>query len=146
MQSNQQILNLNSTSAEAIFLEEDEDHKEEAVNSFQILLTIDEGQTTTPVGVTAEKATTTSQSLKTSLTLAKSKAEELGLHQVAIDIQNWVNHHPWKAAFYAASAIGLFAPEILSIPALEALGFSAEGVQAGSGTSMPTLLPKRKTY
>ncbi|KAL9038857.1 MAG: hypothetical protein Q9214_005115 [Letrouitia sp. 1 TL-2023] len=96
------------------------------------LLAKDDGQTTTLAGVTAEKATTMSHLLKKTLDLAKDKAEELDLVQVAIDIQDWVNLHPWKAAFYAASAIGLFAPEILSTPALEALGFGVEGVQAGS--------------
>lgn len=141
LQNNQQILNLNSTSSKATFSEEDKDLEEEAVSSIQVILGIDDGQRALLVSDTAEKATTMSQSLKTSLKLAKSKAEELGLVQVATDIQDWLIHHPWKAAFYAASAIGLFAPEILSIPALEALGFGAGGVRAGSSTSMPTLLP-----
>ncbi|KAL8698057.1 MAG: hypothetical protein Q9201_006783 [Fulgogasparrea decipioides] len=57
---------------------------------------------------------------------------ELDLKHVASDIEMWVEHHPWKAAFYAASAIGFFAPEILSTPALEALGFELAGVRAGS--------------
>ncbi|KAL8771476.1 MAG: hypothetical protein Q9209_003146 [Squamulea sp. 1 TL-2023] len=71
-------------------------------------------------------------SLRKALELAKLKALELDLGQVASDIEVWIQHHPWKAAFYAASAIGFFAPEILSIPALEALGFSFAGVRAGT--------------
>ena len=70
-------------------------------------------------------------SLGKALELAKIKAVELDLKQVASDIETWVEHHPWKAAFYTASAIGLFAPEILSLPALEALGFGFAGVRAG---------------
>ncbi|KAL9610000.1 MAG: hypothetical protein Q9167_005273 [Letrouitia subvulpina] len=121
-----------STFSEDVSPERVEESEEEPVIGIQVLLAKDDSQTTTLASVTAEKATTMSQSLKTSLMLAKGKAEELGLDQVAIDIQNWVNRHPWKAAFYAASAVGLFAPEILSIPALEALGFGVEGVRAGS--------------
>ncbi|KAL9576415.1 MAG: hypothetical protein Q9212_007117 [Teloschistes hypoglaucus] len=67
-----------------------------------------------------------------SLERAKTKAQELDLLLVASDIETWIKHHPWKAAFYAASAIGSFAPEILSIPALEMLGFSLGGVRAGT--------------
>ncbi|KAL9576478.1 MAG: hypothetical protein Q9203_007741 [Teloschistes exilis] len=70
-------------------------------------------------------------SLGESLELAKIKAQELDLLLVASDIETWIKLHPWKAAFYAASAIGFFAPEILSIPALELLGFGLEGVRAG---------------
>ncbi|KAI4202063.1 MAG: hypothetical protein LQ350_002852 [Teloschistes chrysophthalmus] len=71
-------------------------------------------------------------SLGESLSLAKTKAQELNLSLVASDIETWIKHHPWKAAFYAASAIGFFAPEILSIPALEMLGFGLGGVRAGT--------------
>ena len=78
------------------------------------------------------------QSLGKALELAKVKARELQLEQVAIDIERWVEEHPWTAAFYTASALGFFAPEILSIPALEALGFGVAGVRAG--TSVPLLL------
>ncbi|KAL8812540.1 MAG: hypothetical protein Q9223_007266 [Gallowayella weberi] len=74
----------------------------------------------------------TEASLRDMLELAKTKAEELNLEQVASDIGIWIQRHPWKAAFYAASAIMFFAPEILSIPALEALGFGFIGVRAGS--------------
>ncbi|KAI4247326.1 MAG: hypothetical protein L6R42_009674, partial [Xanthoria sp. 1 TBL-2021] len=70
-------------------------------------------------------------SLGKALELAKAKALELDLPQVALDIETWVKAHPWKAAFYLASAIGFFAPEILSLPALEALGFGVAGVRAG---------------
>lgn len=70
-------------------------------------------------------------SLGEALELAQSKAAKLDLTQVASDIGSWIKHHPWKAAFYAASALSFFAPEILSIPALEALGFSLGGVRAG---------------
>ena len=72
------------------------------------------------------------QSLGKALELAKVKARELQMEQVAIDIERWVEEHPWKAAFYTASALGFFAPEILSIPALEALGFGVAGVRAGT--------------
>ncbi|KAL8634581.1 MAG: hypothetical protein Q9228_007823 [Teloschistes exilis] len=70
-------------------------------------------------------------SLGEMLSLAKAKALELHLDLVASDIETWIKQHPWKAAFYAASAIGFFAPEIISIPALEALGFGLGGVRAG---------------
>ena len=73
-----------------------------------------------------------SPSLGKALELAKAKAHELNLESVAIDIERLVEEHPWKAAFYTASFIGFFAPEILSIPALEALGFGAVGVRAGT--------------
>ncbi|KAL8867719.1 MAG: hypothetical protein Q9174_005476, partial [Haloplaca sp. 1 TL-2023] len=71
-------------------------------------------------------------SLADTLSLAQTKATELDLHEVASDIETWLKAHPWKAAFYAAGAIGFFAPEILSLPALEALGFGITGVRAGS--------------
>lgn len=70
-------------------------------------------------------------SLGNALELAKVKAMKLDLKQVASDIEVWVEHHPWKAALYGASALGFFAPEIISIPALEALGFGLAGVRAG---------------
>ncbi|KAL8908167.1 MAG: hypothetical protein Q9207_000990 [Kuettlingeria erythrocarpa] len=72
------------------------------------------------------------RSLGKALELAKVKATELDLQHVASDIEIWLEHHPWEAAFFFASAIGFFAPEILSIPALEALGFGLAGVRAGS--------------
>ena len=72
------------------------------------------------------------QSLGEALELAKIKARELHLDQVAMDIERWVEQHPWQAAFYTASFLGFFAPEILSIPALEALGFGLAGVRAGT--------------
>lgn len=81
------------------------------------------------------------QSLGKALELAKSKAQELHLDQVAVDIERWVEEHPWQAAFYAASFVGFFAPEILSIPALEALGFGAAGVRAGMLFLFPHRLP-----
>lgn len=71
------------------------------------------------------------QRLGEALELAKIKANEMDLKQVAKDIEAWVEKHPWKAGFYAASALGFFAPEIFSIAALEALGFGAAGVRAG---------------
>ncbi|KAL8835099.1 MAG: hypothetical protein Q9170_003455 [Blastenia crenularia] len=71
-------------------------------------------------------------SLGKALDYAKIKATELNLTQVASDIELWVEHHPWKAAFYTASVLGFFAPEIISIPALEALGFGFAGVRAGT--------------
>lgn len=72
------------------------------------------------------------QSLGKALELAKFKARELHLEQVAADIERWVEEHPWQAGFYAASFVGFFAPAILSIPALEALGFGVAGVRAGT--------------
>lgn len=82
------------------------------------------------------------QSLGKALELAKIKAQELHLEQVAADIEQWVVKHPWKAGFYAASALGFFAPEILSIPALEALGFGAAGVRAGKCTHAQNILKR----
>ena len=71
------------------------------------------------------------QPLGEALELARVKANEMDLKQVAKDIEAWIEKHPWKASFYAASALGFFAPQIFSIPALEALGFGAAGVRAG---------------
>lgn len=74
------------------------------------------------------------QPLGEALELAKIKANEMDLKQVAKDIEAWIEKHPWKASFYAASALGFFAPEIFSIGALEALGFGAAGVRFGKST------------
>lgn len=98
----------------------------------QILLSVDHSFATIPTDLAVHKASLDGLSLGKALELAKVKAKELDLQQVASDIELWVEHHPWKAAFYAASAIGFFAPEILSIPALEALGFGLAGVRAGT--------------
>lgn len=97
----------------------------------QILLSVDDGYSTMPAKLDVHEALSALGSLGTALKLAKIKAAELDLKQVAIDIEIWVEHHPWKAAFFTASAIGFFAPEIFSIPALEALGFEAVSVRAG---------------
>lgn len=97
----------------------------------EILLAGNDGYATVAVDLAAQDSLLGLGSLGTTLELAKAKALELDLHQVASDIEVWVKHHPWKAAFYTASALGFFAPEILSIPALEALGFGVVGVRAG---------------
>ncbi|KAI4179095.1 MAG: hypothetical protein L6R41_008033, partial [Letrouitia leprolyta] len=99
----------------------------------QILLSADNGLSTIPADFILHEATSLDcWFLGTALDLAKLKAQELELHQVASDIEDWVKAHPWKAAFYLASALSLVAPEIISIPALEALGFGTAGVRAGS--------------
>lgn len=99
----------------------------------EILLSPDQYLVTVPANLDVHDMTTFDcWMLGTALNLAKTKAQELQLHQVASDIEIWVKAHPWKAAFYLASSISLFAPEILSLPALEALGFGAVGVRAGS--------------
>ncbi|KAL8780124.1 MAG: hypothetical protein Q9213_006608 [Squamulea squamosa] len=85
----------------------------------QILLSVADGPSIIPADLELHEASLGYMSLQKSLELAKVKALELDLKQR-------------KAAFYAASAIGFFAPEILSIPALEALGFSFAGVRAGT--------------
>ncbi|KAL8941988.1 MAG: hypothetical protein Q9216_001921 [Gyalolechia sp. 2 TL-2023] len=99
----------------------------------QILVSVDNGLSLRPAD--ADYAVHESlfgyMSLGTALGHAKTKARELNLAQVALDIESWVQHHPWKAAIYTVSALGLFAPEIISIPALEALGFGLVGVRAG---------------
>lgn len=98
----------------------------------QILLSADNGLSTIPADFILHEATSLDcWFLGTALDLAKLKAQELELHQVASDIEDWVKAHPWKAAFYLASALSLVAPEIISIPALEALGFGTAGVRAG---------------
>ena len=97
----------------------------------EILLAVNDGYATAAVDLAAYDSLTGLGSLGTALELAKAKALELDLDQVASEIESWVKHHPWKAAFYTASALGFFAPEILSIPALEVLGFAAAGVRAG---------------
>ncbi|KAL8919710.1 MAG: hypothetical protein Q9172_004848 [Xanthocarpia lactea] len=100
----------------------------------QILISADATSfSTIPTNLDIHEASLDSMSLGKALELAKAKAIELHLPQVASDIGIWVQHHPWKAAFYAGSAIAFFAPEILSLPALEALGFGIAGVRAGKG-------------
>ncbi|KAL9026358.1 MAG: hypothetical protein Q9196_004967 [Gyalolechia fulgens] len=108
-----------------------EEHKA-ASQGHQILLLVDESLSTISVELDVHDASLGGLSLRKSLELAKVKAVELDLQRVASDIAMWLEHHPWKAAFYAASAIAFFAPEILSIPALEALGFVSAGIRAGS--------------
>ncbi|KAL8980165.1 MAG: hypothetical protein Q9205_004674 [Flavoplaca limonia] len=98
----------------------------------EILISVDKGPSTIPTSLTTQDISLGYWSLGKALDLAKSKAQELHLDQVASDIETWVKAHPWKAAFYASSALGFFAPEILSLPALEALGFGFAGVRAGS--------------
>ncbi|KAL8754589.1 MAG: hypothetical protein Q9184_005068 [Pyrenodesmia sp. 2 TL-2023] len=98
----------------------------------QILFSTDDAPSTIPVDLAIHEAWFNELSLGKALELAKVKATELNLEQVASDIGIWIEHHPWKAAFYTASALGFFAPEILSLPALEALGFGLAGVRAGS--------------
>lgn len=97
----------------------------------ELLLSADKGLSTIPTSLAIQDTSLEYWSLGKALDLAKSKAQELHLDQVASDIETWVKAHPWKTAFYAASAISLFAPEILSLPALEALGFGFVGVRAG---------------
>ncbi|KAI4246279.1 MAG: hypothetical protein L6R42_009940, partial [Xanthoria sp. 1 TBL-2021] len=96
----------------------------------EILLSVKDGLSTMPTDLVIHDTSLDHWSLGKALELAKAKALELDLPQVALDIEIWVKAHPWKAAFYLASAIGFFAPEILSLPALEALGFGVAGVRA----------------
>ena len=104
---------------------------EAAPENPEILLAVNDGYTAVAIDLAAQSSLVGLGSLGTTLELAKAKALDLDLHQVASDIEVWVKHHPWKAAFYTASTLGFFAPEILSIPALEALGFVAVGIRAG---------------
>ena len=106
-------------------------HHEAAPEKPEILQAVKDGYATVGVDLAAQDSLTGLGSLGTALELAKVKALELDLPQVASDIESWVKHHPWKAAFYTTSALGFFAPEILSIPALEVLGFGAAGVRVG---------------
>ncbi|KAL8717065.1 MAG: hypothetical protein Q9225_005663 [Loekoesia sp. 1 TL-2023] len=107
-----------------------EDYKA-ASQDHQILVSVADGFSTISTDLAVHDASFGGMSLGKSLELAKVKAMELDLKHVASDIEVWLKQHPWKAAFYGASAIGFFAPEILSIPALEALGFGLAGVRAG---------------
>ncbi|KAL9032282.1 MAG: hypothetical protein Q9180_006594 [Flavoplaca navasiana] len=104
---------------------------EDSLAPQEILLSVDKGLSTIPTSLTTQDISLGYRSLGKALDLAKSKAQELHLDQVVSDIETWVKAHPWKAAFYTASAISFFAPEILSLPALEALGFGFVGVRAG---------------
>ena len=97
----------------------------------QMLLATDNGFALLPIDLTRHEELSGLGSLKKALDSAKVKATELGLSQVATDVETWVEMHPWKAAFYTASALGFVAPELLSIPAMEALGFGVAGVHAG---------------
>ncbi len=108
------------------------DYNAAAPQDPQILISADDtGFSTIPTNLDVHEASLDGMSLGKALEFAQAKAIELGLHQVASDIGIWVQHHPWKAAFYAASALAFFAPGILSLPALEALGFGITGVRAG---------------
>lgn len=102
-----------------------------ASQEHQLLVSVADGFSTISTDLVVHDASLGGLSLGKALELAKVKAMELDLKQVASDIELWLQHHPWKAAFFAASAIGFFAPEILSMPALEALGFGIAGVRAG---------------
>ena len=113
---------------------QDSDRAQNPLKEAQVLLLTDEGISTVSVDLSLHQASSIFQSLGRALELARAKAEELQLEQVALDIEHWVKRHPYKAAFYTASALSIFAPEILSIPALEALGFGAMGVRAGMST------------
>ncbi|KAL8692925.1 MAG: hypothetical protein Q9218_002151 [Villophora microphyllina] len=113
-----------------------EDHQA-APQDPQILTWIYGKPSPVPTGLAIHETAFWGMSLGEALELAQTKATELDLAQVASDIETWVKHHPWKAAFYAASALTYFAPEILSIPALEALGFSLGGVRAGRFSPHP---------
>ncbi|KAI4174143.1 MAG: hypothetical protein LQ343_002478 [Gyalolechia ehrenbergii] len=114
---------------------EGHDYYKTVPQGHEILLSVDGSLSTVPAELDVRDASMDGMSLRKALELAKVKAVELDLKQVASDIEMWLEHHPWKAAFYAASAIGFFAPEILSIPALEALGFAVAGVRAGVSPS-----------
>ncbi|KAL8992064.1 MAG: hypothetical protein Q9169_007400 [Polycauliona sp. 2 TL-2023] len=98
----------------------------------EILLSIDNGLSTVPADQGIHDTSLDVWFLGQALDLAKTKAVELHLDQVATDIETWVKAHPYKATFYLASALSLVAPEIISLPALEALGFGFAGVRAGS--------------
>lgn len=108
--------------------------KDSKTSPQEILLSVKDGLSTMPTDLVIHDTSLNHWSLGKALELAKVKAMELDLPQVALDIEIWVKAHPWKAAFYLASAIGFFAPEILSLPALEALGFGVAGVRAGTLT------------
>ena len=97
----------------------------------EILQSVNDGYVTAAIDLAVQDSLVGLGSLGTALELAQAKALEIGLPQVASDIEAWVKQHPWKTAIYTASALGFFAPEILSIPALEALGFGVAGVRAG---------------
>ncbi|KAL8846737.1 MAG: hypothetical protein Q9221_008180 [Calogaya cf. arnoldii] len=97
----------------------------------EIIVSVEPSVSTIPTDLTVHETSLNYWTLGQALNLAKTKAQELHLDQVASDIETWVKHHPYKAAFYLASTIGFFAPEILSLPALEALGFGFAGVRAG---------------
>ena len=109
----------------------------------EILLAVEDGYAPVVADLAEHDSLTGLGSLGTALELARAKALELDLVEVASDIEVWVKHHPWMAAFYTASALGFFAPAILSIPALEALGFAAAGVRAGMGPA--SWYPGRQT-
>ncbi|KAL9594511.1 MAG: hypothetical protein Q9219_006993 [cf. Caloplaca sp. 3 TL-2023] len=112
---------------------------EPALQQHQTVLSVTDGVPTVSTAVAVHEAWFNEMSLGKALELAKAKATELELKQVASDIESWVEHHPWKAAFYTASAVSIFAPEILSLPALEALGFGLAGVRAGVSNSLTFL-------
>ncbi|KAL8635662.1 MAG: hypothetical protein Q9226_009331, partial [Calogaya cf. arnoldii] len=79
----------------------------------EILVSVEPSVSTIPTDLTLHETSLDYWTLGQALDLAKTEAQQLRLDQVATDIETWVKHHPYKAAFYLASAIGFFAPEIL---------------------------------
>ncbi|RAL65584.1 hypothetical protein DID88_005256 [Monilinia fructigena] len=56
---------------------------------------------------------------------------EITWRDLSIDIQNWIQEHPYQTAFYVVNGIVFFAPATSSGPILWALGFTSKGPRAG---------------
>ncbi|KAB8297916.1 hypothetical protein EYC80_001699 [Monilinia laxa] len=67
---------------------------------------------------------------------AHAQIYEIAWKDLSIDIQNWIQEHPYQTAFYVVNGIVFFAPATSSGPVLWALGFTSKGPRTASFASM----------
>ncbi|KAK6583924.1 hypothetical protein PZA11_003654 [Diplocarpon coronariae] len=69
---------------------------------------------------------------------AMEQAGNYGKHILSAmaDTVNWCKNNPGQTAVYAASAVTVLAPGIVSVPMLWAFGFAGTGITAGMGPSL----------
>ncbi|KAK3310020.1 uncharacterized protein B0T15DRAFT_488717 [Chaetomium strumarium] len=51
------------------------------------------------------------------------------------EIVQWIDDHPAQTAFLIVAGVVFFAPHLVTVPVLESLGFTADGVAAGSAAA-----------
>ncbi|KAJ8060456.1 hypothetical protein OCU04_010781 [Sclerotinia nivalis] len=67
---------------------------------------------------------------------AHAKIYEIEWKDLSVDIQHYIQEHPYQTAFYVVNGIVFFAPAASSGPILWALGFAGKGPRAASFASM----------